>query len=380
MSVPFIRLPFPSPLPSMSSWQGWRPPQSRVSGSSEWWDANDQWDQRDANDQWDHHEGWDANDQWHQGWSAGWSEWTAVADSNVDTEPSRPQAPAGAVVGESTAVAGAVVDTESTAVNPFQLLQAAVAGPQIFDLEYFRSFRTTNTYKQHSAALKYHREMAETAGLDSVTFSNTGANPVAQIVHDKGPNFRFEGEATIPWRWQEMVAQMDEHSMQMVVHPQFADGNFPRSRGLVGCRLQKTDRYDHKRHHAKGYPEMLFVWDFVLVCEDGTQVFIHPNYSNTKIEFYRGVPEQDHELPRTGPGGTSGPGTFKYFKNKQTQATLRFKATSGKLPGAAVAGKGAADSSTGAAVAGKGAADSSTGAAVAGKGSSSSHNPIRGDI
>ena len=128
-----------------------------------------------------------------------------------------------------------------------------------------------------------------------------------------------------------MVAQMDEHSMRMLVQGLDDAG---RSRGLVSCRLQKTDRYDHKRHHAAGTGaggEMLFVWDFVLVCEDGTQVFIHPNYSNTKIEFYRGVPEQDHEIPRSGLGGTSGPGTFKHFKNKHIQATLRFKPTSGKL-------------------------------------------------
>ena len=123
-----------------------------------------------------------------------------------------------------------------------------------------------------------------------------------------------------------MVAQVDERSMQMVV--QGLD-DASRSRGLVSCRLQKTDRYDHKRHHAAEAelgPQMLFVWDFVLVCSDGAQVFLHPNYRNTKIECYTAEPEQDHEFPLSGLGGTSGPGTFKYFKNKKVEAILRFDA------------------------------------------------------
>ena len=80
---------------------------------------------------------------------------------------------------------------------------------------------------------------------------------------------------------------------------------------------------------------MLFVWDFVLVCEDGTQVFLHPNYSNTKIECYRGEREQDHELPSGGLGGSSGPGTYQYFKNKNVQAILRFNAKLGQGKGKA---------------------------------------------
>ena len=55
----------------------------------------------------------------------------------------------------------------------------------------------------------------------------------------------------------------------------------------------------------------------------------------TKIECYTGEPEQDHELPRTGLGGTSGPGTFKYFKNKNVQAILRFNAKLGQGKGKA---------------------------------------------
>ena len=134
-----------------------------------------------------------------------------------------------------------------------------------------------------------------------------------------------------------MVAQLDEHSLELVV--QGLQGLWPtldlgaggvvvnRSRGIVSCRLQKTDRYDHKRHHALGQAAVaddLKIWDFVLECEDGTLVFLHASYSNTKIECRRGEPERDHELPANGPGGSNGAGTFRSFTQRQVQATLRF--------------------------------------------------------
>ena len=34
-----------------------------------------------------------------------------------------------------------------------------------------------------------------------------------------------------------------------------------------------------------------------------------------------------HEIPKSGRGGTSGPGTYKYFKFKNVAATLKFDAT-----------------------------------------------------
>ena len=74
---------------------------------------------------------------------------------------------------------------------------------------------------------------------------------------------------------QEMVAQLNEPSMRDVVQG-LQDPPNPRSRGLVSCRLQQTDGYDHKRHYAdrsRG-SEMLKIWYFVLTCEDGTQVFM----------------------------------------------------------------------------------------------------------
>ena len=123
-----------------------------------------------------------------------------------------------------------------------------------------------------------------------------------------------------------MVAQMDEPSRRL-----FCKGldDRSRSRGVMSCRLQKTDRYDHKRHHAdpERQDEMLFVWDFVLTLEDRTQIFLHPAYNGLKIQAFAHEPRRDHELPRNGKGGTNGPGTFRYFANKTYDTTLKFRPT-----------------------------------------------------
>ena len=63
----------------------------------------------------------------------------------------------------------------------------------------------------------------------------------------------------------------------------------------------------------------------MLTLDNGTEIFLHPNYSNTKFDCYKGTPEADHDVPTTGMGGTSGRGTYKYFKQKHYATTLRFK-------------------------------------------------------
>ena len=251
-------------------------------------------------------------------------------------------------VGDGAAVAGAASSTESSTERFTESLSA----DRNFDLEYFRreseiltrAGTWTDTYKQHNVALKYFRDSAEKEGLDVVNFSNTDPDPVAQIVHDRGMSYHFVGEPRIPWRWQEMVAQMTDDSMRLAV--QGLGGQTGRSRGIVSCRLQRFLRYDQKRNFAERHPELgnprgkgkhatqsmppprakelLVTWDFVLVCDDGTQVCLHPNLGNPKIACYTGEGVQDHEIPNTGKGGSSGKGTYKYFKNKHIQATLKF--------------------------------------------------------
>ena len=137
-----------------------------------------------------------------------------------------------------------------------------------------------------------------------------------------------------------MVAQMTDDSMRLAV--QGLGGPTGRSRGIVSCRLQRFDRYDHKRHYAERHPEqgkgkhatqsmppprakeMLVTWDFVLVCDDGTQVCLHPNFKDRKIRCFTGEGVQDHEIPNTGLGGTSGEGTYNKLKHKHYPYSLTF--------------------------------------------------------
>ena len=121
--------------------------------------------------------------------------------------------------------------------------------------------------------------MVEANGRDSVVFSNTEPVSVPEMRHEKGPGYHFHGPPRNKWMWREMVAQLDADSMNLVVGPGSSCTD-----GLVSCRLQQTDRYDHMREHARaaaatvvddmGYspPPMLRIWDFVLVRADGSQV------------------------------------------------------------------------------------------------------------
>ena len=214
-------------------------------------------------------------------------------------------------------------------------------------------------------------------GVQCIVFSNTDSHPVAEIVHDAhGPGYHFNEEGvTTQWMWQEMVAQMDEWSMQMVLQglPSDADlqENWADAGGghIVSCKIQRYDKYDVKRQAAAKVTAanatavaakakaaaakakapavaasnpnnsrcvvgdtgayVFGTWDFVLECGDGRHVYLHPNWANTKIQCFvvdavARLPEVDHELPVTGPGGSDGPGTYKYFKHKHVEAILKF--------------------------------------------------------
>ena len=208
------------------------------------------------------------------------------------------------------------------------------AEPGSFDLDYFRNFRDfTDGYKQHNIALKWFREFGEREEKVRVHMDNFGPMQVPICDHPKGMRWTFDTTRTKPWRWQEMVAQLDLESMRHVVEgPQLeglcaaAVAEAREKPCLIGCYLAKTDRYDHKRHHALGNDETYHIWDFVLSRNNGTRICLHPDFSSTKITSYQGDAPSDHEVPASGKGGTSGPGTYKYFKNKGNQKTLRFDA------------------------------------------------------
>jgi hypothetical protein len=272
---------------------------------------------------------WQEGTWWHQGHSShSWQEdpWRHESRSRGRTTP---QWENWSGLDDDSSVE----QLETTAVEPTAAVAEGLPLPHDWPwyLEYFQSYTEfTNHYRQHNIALKYLRDRAEARGECLVVL------PCTQFVHtdiaqldQPGEHYRFSDTLKWPWYWQEMVAQLDGPSMQFVVH-----GEGPgRSRGIVGCMLEKSDRYDHKRSHAnpgrRDGQGMLKTWDFILERADGTKVALHPSYKGTKIELVNvlGPDYSDHEIPRSGLGGTSGPGTFKHFKWKHMARTLNFDAS-----------------------------------------------------
>jgi len=207
--------------------------------------------------------------------------------------------------------------------------------PTRFDLEYFENFGETFGWtapcKQHNVAFKWWRLKSEEDGQSEVYFDNDKATAVAEIVHAKtGTDYTFNRSVFRTWHWQEMVAQLNSSSMQIVVEgPQHhGAGKPPQSRppALVSCSLKQMAKYDHKRHVAEGKTSgnMLRQWEFVLHRDDGSAIYLKPDYTTTKVSAHYEEAAPDLELPVKGLGGSDGPGTFKRFKNKGEQISLRF--------------------------------------------------------
>ena len=327
-------------------WQGWR----------QWRDNSWQQDQEWRDNSWTGWRGnsWDPQSRTTLGGihgagnatavvdNPGWDQWPVTVADNATTVAGARNATAvadnattRAGAGDATALAdnataGGGIVTQGQPPGSATDGAALQTGQLVFDLAFFcdksqtmaQSMSWTDNYKQHNAALKYIRDKAEADGDDVVHFDHHSAHPV-------NPSKR--------WSWQEMVAQLDDPSMRRVVQ-----GIDFRSRGIVSCRLQKTPRYDHKRHHAaKGAPPpaMLHIWDFVLTLENGREVWLHPEYASPKFGAYFERPAEDYEIPRTGKGGTNGPGTYRYFKHKVYNYQLRFDATN-KYPATSNRGRG----------------------------------------
>ena len=229
----------------------------------------------------------------------------------------------GAAVADNSGAAVAAVDPSTFATS------------QIFDLGYFINYGIVGHWKQHNAALKYFRMICERDGDEKFWCSNDGADSVGTIIHDVGTEYTFDETKMIPWKWQEMIAQMDRESMLNVV-----SGPEGRSRGLVGLSFSKRpNSYDHKRAHAAvnnaRTPQSQRIWDFVAHRADGSGIRLHPNWSNTKIETYW-IDGHDTAVaePARGPGAYGPAGTFRHYVALGDKHTLRFN---GFRPGSAAA-------------------------------------------
>ena len=235
--------------------------------------------------------------------------------------------------GSGSGNGGAAVTPAQRTVAPPGATAVAVQGGhgEMFTVDFFKNFRTfTGAYKQHNAALKWFRVVQER--LDTpcdLHFSNTDEVAVAAIIKGKGMDFDFDETTLWSWSWLELVAQLDDESIDFVVK-----GPDDRSCGLWQCSLSmRPGSYDHKRNHmlikqgTTSKVDKLKVWDFLLVRSDGSTVRLHPNWSNTFVDALEGSShETEVEIPWSGLGGSDGPGTYAYYKELDVVRKLRFDA------------------------------------------------------
>ena len=208
--------------------------------------------------------------------------------------------------GSPTAVAEAAVADQCDAFAA----GAYATHMEVFDLEYFRALRPPNRYvRQHRVALEWHRRIGDKLNLSVVPFSNSADNPVAPIIEQCGTLFSFVSEEpSVHWKWQYLVAHMDDDSKKLIL--QGLDGQ-SRIGGLVSCRLQKTKTVDFRRREAAWHQQRKahelgtdvvipqgppgggdwYVWDFVVVCDNGVEIHVDPAWTKNSITCYTGINE-----------------------------------------------------------------------------------------
>ena len=223
-----------------------------------------------------------------------------------------------------------------------------------YDLKYFKSLRNNNDgdgYKKHSAALKWHRTESERLEVSYMDLDNEKGNPIGKMIKGKKTSWSWEtGGATVHWCWQELVADMNETSMELVLKGLDASSDIG---ALVSCRLVEIEDPDHKRHNAafqeqkdenelaekeKRQPREIpqgpqnradnrdrwRIWNFEFTCQNGKVFNLHPNYSSTKIDVR---PPPDYAVPPNGLGSSNRGGTFQKLlaKNRTPGIDLRFR-------------------------------------------------------
>ena len=228
-----------------------------------------------------------------------------------------PKAPPPAATTSPAAAPAAVAEPAPAAPPPAPAPAAPPPPPQavkVYDLEFFRSYRNfTAKWPQHSAALKFFRKKLQQDGLNELMFD--GTEEIARIIHPAGTAYHFDESVMFHWDWVGMIAQLADESLVTLLQSQ--DGA-NRSRGIVACGIKMMPRYSHQLQCAQGVRggPVQHVWDFVLEHEDGSTTSLHPQWSKTKVACTFAESPVDFEVPRSGPGGTSGRGTFNQFKNK----------------------------------------------------------------
>ena len=224
---------------------------------------------------------------------------------------------------------------------PMNVYQAGVQ----YTLEFFKNYHLQDGFdysgpaKQHNEALKFIRFKAVKDGLDFVVCPNEAPMLIAKCIHyDKSPAFKFDETVMRPWRWQEMLAQLDDESLRHVIFGSHRAA-VAEEQYIIQCSAQKTNAPDIKlarafKNFEDQYPSGANLWHFVLTRDDFTKIAIHPNFRDTKVGSYEDLDRTalvrvDNEMPRKGIAESNGPRTFTYFKDKPYDKTLRLD-TNGK--------------------------------------------------
>ena len=202
----------------------------------------------------------------------------------------------------------------------------------VYDLNYFRRYtRFRDSYKQHNAALKYFRgqleDTSDPQNSNEIPLMHDTNHIIPKIIHltgERSQEWEWDETTLVAWNWKELVAQLDDESMELVVNgPQGHSG------GLVGMGFMLRPRsYDHSRQEQlpKG-SVMQPGWEFVAHRYDGSGIRLHPRWSHTKFQAYdMDTHDVQVQPPRRGKGKSDGKGTYRKYLQLGVLKQLRFDA------------------------------------------------------
>ncbi len=182
--------------------------------------------------------------------------------------------------------------------------------------------RVAQPWVQHNVALKCLRDWQEEEHPQGGHVEDLSFAPILEIkaiVHPKGMDYHWDHAAeTTQWDWRGFLAHLQPDMLRDIVGD-----------GLVALALANTpDSYDHKRHHAARAGErpqriQKTIWDFIAVRSDGSAVAFHPDYKGKKMGVRPFNAQAARDPPRTGLGGTEGPGTFRRFLRENYPQELK---------------------------------------------------------
>ena len=212
---------------------------------------------------------------------------------------------------EAAAAAASAFSSESAVAARDEPALVACDAPMVYDVAYFRRQRglLTRPYKQHDQTMRWLRDRLEESQIHVLHFPPPGtvSATVPAITRPEGTQYSWDQTRLSHWHWADMVAQLDDASMERLVL-----GEDRRSRGLITCILFENDPLDPARRHAtwvdagrteshylmndrteiyRGTPGVsasypwVREWSFILVRDDGSYGSMIPKWSSTKAAY-----------------------------------------------------------------------------------------------